>query len=237
MPNRSKGSRQHIKILAEALKPGRAAVFFDFDNTIATCDVFDDMLLQFGDDPGWQGLETKWKTGKIGSRQCLEGQIKCMSVSRQRLDKYLSGIKLDPFFLKVLQFLAKYGITPSIVSDNFDYMLNRILKHHGIKGVTVYANHARLYRGRLIPRFPHTDKKCPACAHCKKKNLLSYAGKNSIILYIGDGRSDRCPAKYADVVFAKGYLLNYCKKEKLPYIPFKTLKDVYNCLRGVRDER
>jgi len=220
-----------MNLLAEALKPGRAAVFFDFDNTIATCDVFDDMLLHFGVDPGWQDLETKWEKGEIGSRQCLEGQIKCMSVSRQRLDIYLSSIKLDPYFKKVLQLLGNYGIAPSIVSDNFDYMLNRILEHHNIKGVAVYANHARLSRGRLIPHFPHTDKKCPACAHCKKKNLLLYAGKNSIILYIGDGRSDRCPAKYADVVFAKGYLLNFCKEEKLPYIAFKTLKDVYNCLK------
>lgn len=229
-------SGQYMEILSEAAKPGRAAVFFDFDNTIATCDVFDDMLLHFGVDPAWQDLEAKWKAGKIGSRQCLEGQIKCMNVPRERLDKYLSRIKLDPYFKKILQLLAKYGIAPSIVSDNFDYMLKRILKQRDIN-ITVYANHARLRHARLIPSFPHTDKKCPACAHCKKKNLLSYSGKNSIILYIGDGRSDRCPAKYADIVFAKGYLLKFCKEEKLPYIAFKTLKDVYNCLRGAFDER
>lgn len=60
------------------VNPDKCIVFFDFDNTIATCDVFDNMLPRFSRDDLWVELEKKWKDGKIGSKACLQGQLKGM---------------------------------------------------------------------------------------------------------------------------------------------------------------
>jgi len=38
--------------------PKKSVIFFDFDNTIATCDVFDNMLLLFSRDDRWVELES-----------------------------------------------------------------------------------------------------------------------------------------------------------------------------------
>ena len=38
-----------------------------------------------------------------------------------------------------------------------------------------------------------------------------------MIVYVGDGYSDRCPVQYADIVFAKGDLQTYCQEQNISY--------------------
>ncbi|MDD2689556.1 MAG: MtnX-like HAD-IB family phosphatase [Candidatus Omnitrophica bacterium] len=203
-------------------------VFFDFDNTITSCDVLDDMLARFSRDNRWLELEESWRKGQIGSRACLSGQLKGIRMTRKALDKYLLTIKLDRYFKRLLNLLEAKRIKTIVLSDNFDYILSRILKYNAVGNLRIYSNKLRFQRDRLIPQFPHRDSDCQSCAHCKRKNLLANVHKESIIFYIGDGHSDICPAKYADVVFAKRDLLRYFKKKKLPCLPFKNLKRIYN---------
>lgn len=209
------------------INPEKCVVFFDFDNTIATCDVFDSMLPRFSRDDLWVKLEKDWQKGKIGSHACLEGQISGISITKKALDKYLSGIKLDPYFKKVVKLLTASKIKVAVLSDNFDYILKRILNYNSIRNLKVYSNKLQFARDRLIPRFPFRSKKCQACAHCKTKNLLANVAKDSIIIYVGDGRSDICPSQYADIVFAKEDLLKYFQEKKLTCFAYKSLKDVY----------
>jgi len=210
------------------INPEKCVVFFDFDNTIATCDVFDSMLPRFSRDDLWVRLEKEWQRGKIGSRACLEGQIRGLSIDRPILDKHLSGIKLDPYFKKIVKGLASSRVKIFVLSDNFDYILNRILKANGIKNLKIYSNKLRLANGALAPVFPYGNPSCHVCAHCKTKNLLANIGRDSIIIYIGDGRSDICPAQYADIVFAKDELLEYFKEKGMTCFAYKSLKDVYD---------
>ncbi|MCX5709486.1 MAG: MtnX-like HAD-IB family phosphatase [Candidatus Omnitrophica bacterium] len=210
------------------INPDKCVVFFDFDNTISTCDVFDNMLPRFSRDDLWVSLEKKWKKGHIGSRACLEGQIKGLSIDKVALNKYLSGIKLDPYFRKIVNGLSASGVKIIVLSDNFDYILKRIFKLNGIKGLKVYSNKLKLGKDALIPIFPYTSDTCHICAHCKTKNLLANIGRDSIIIYIGDGRSDVCPAQYADIVFAKDELLEFFKERKMTCFAYKSLKDAYD---------
>ena len=201
-------------------------VFFDFDNTIAQFDVFDELVKRFSKDTRWIQIEEQWKQGKIGSKECLEGQLRGLGVTKKTLDSYLSRIRLDPYFKKLLALLRKKRIRVFVLSDNFDYILKRVLRHNGVTRLKVYSNIMRFTGGAISPRFPFRNKKCPTCAHCKTKNLLANAGRNNIIIYIGDGRSDICPAQKADVIFAKDSLLRYCRQKKLAHIPFRNLKKV-----------
>jgi len=202
-------------------------VFFDFDNTITNYDVFDDMIMRFSVNDKWKDLEEKWRRGKIGSRECLEGQIKGVKIGREALDNYLSKIEIDPYFKRLIGLFDSRNIKTVIVSDNFDYILERILKNNGIADIDIYSNKLRVENGRLAPSFPFVDKDCKKCAHCKRSNL-SNGDNEPIMAYIGDGLSDVCASKDADIVFAKGYLKRYYEKERLPHIPFKRLKEVYD---------
>ena len=69
-------------------------VFFDFDNTIATCDVFDSMLPRFSKGDLWIKLEEEWKNGKIGSQACLEGQLRGMSITKEIIEHHRGQISI-----------------------------------------------------------------------------------------------------------------------------------------------
>jgi 2-hydroxy-3-keto-5-methylthiopentenyl-1-phosphate phosphatase len=210
------------------INPQKCIVFFDFDNTIATCDVFDSMLPMFSRDNLWVKLEKEWESGKIGSQKCLKDQLSGMTITRVSLNKYLSEVKLDPYFSKLVKLLSSKKIKSFVLSDNFDYILKQILRNNGIKNLKIYSNKLVFKGNELIPLFPYRNRRCDICAHCKSKNLLANISRDSIIIYIGDGRSDICPSKYADIVFAKDSLLKYFKKNRLACFAYRSLKDVYN---------
>ncbi|MFH1189297.1 MAG: MtnX-like HAD-IB family phosphatase [Candidatus Omnitrophota bacterium] len=205
----------------------RPVVFFDFDNTITKIDVLDDMLERFSGDDGWMRLEDEWKRGRIGSRECLDGQMRGIRIGRRRLDGYLATIEIDPYFRKLLDLCDSKKIKAVILSDNFGHILNGILRKNGISGPDVYCNSLKISENRLIPDFPYTDKKCGGCAHCKTKNMLANTKDGFTSVYIGDGLSDLCPARKAGLVFAKSALRRKLEEEKVPHIPFVDMREIY----------
>ncbi len=202
-------------------------VFFDFDNTITTKDVIDDMLARFSVDQHWEKLEKEWKNGRIGSRKCLSGQMRGIRIKKNRLDSYLASVKIDPYFKRLLRLFKDSGIKVIILSDDFNYILKKVFAHHGIRNIKILANKLCFRGEKLFPRFPFSNKACYRCAHCKKKNLLENSPKSSIIVYIGDGQSDACAAACADLVFAKKGLLKHLKEKRKKAILFKGLREVY----------
>ena len=209
----------------------KTAVFFDFDNTITLRDTIDSVLIDYSTSNNWLKLEKEWKSGKLGSRKCLKGQMKDVRVTKKQINAYLAEIKLDPYFKKTALFLESKKIKPIILSDNFDYFIKYVLKAHGIKGIKVFSNSMTFSGNRILTKFPLRNNKCLRCAHCKKKNMFRNTPIDAISIYIGDGLSDVCPAKHADMVFAKDHLSKVLKREKISFVPFKSLKDVYNKLR------
>jgi len=98
-------------------------VYFDFDNTITSYDILDDIIQRFAINDGWIKLEEDWKEGKIGSRECLQGQIGLVRVPKKKFLKYLSKIRVDPNFHKILKLLKEKNISPVIVSDSFSFVI------------------------------------------------------------------------------------------------------------------
>lgn len=207
------------------------AVFFDFDNTITPFDVLDNVVETFAVNKKWMDYEESWKMGKIGSRECLTGQLKSVRVDKNVLCKHLSKIKVDPYFKKILALLKKKRVPYAIVSDSFSLFLETILKNNNVGPVRIYSNKIKISGDRLIPYFPHSHKTCFICGNCKKKHLSKNGAADKVLIYIGDGLSDLCPAKNSDIVFAKGNLKNYLTKEGKEFLPFNTLKDVYEFIR------
>jgi len=203
-------------------------VFFDFDNTITSFDVLDDIIKRFAVNKDWREWERAWKRGEIGSRQCLKKQMELVKIGRQELLKYLSRIRIDPYFKRLLVKFKKHRIRPFVLSDSFSFVIENILRNNAVRGVRVYSNRLRFTKSGIIFSFPHKDRVCLLCAHCKKKNLLKLSNGGKIIIYIGDGMSDICAARHADLVFAKGKLLKYFLMERRKCIPIRNLKDVYD---------
>ena len=209
------------------------AVFFDFDNTITHFDVLDDIVETFSVNKEWMKFESAWKRGRIGSKDCLSGQFKSVRIDKKGLSKHLSKIRVDPYFKKILTLLKSRSVRPVIVSDSFSFFLEYILKNNGIRGIKIYSNKIGFSKDRLIPVFPYQHDTCKTCGNCKKRHLSKSGAKGKVIIYVGDGLYDLCPAMHSDIVFAKGNLKKYLTREGKSFFPFETLKDVYNYIRRI----
>ena len=212
-------------------------VFIDFDNTITIGDVLDGVVEKFSADERWRTLEADWAVGRIGARACLDGQLRGLCASWLEFARHFDSVALDPGFAALIEFVRRAGGELTIVSDNFDLFVGHILRHHGLADVPFYANHLELAGDRATPSFPFANPDCPECAHCKKTHFIPPNDDGRRVVYIGDGRSDLCPARHADLVFAKSSLLAQLRAEKIPCIAFGGLADVVQALQKLLHEK
>jgi 2,3-diketo-5-methylthio-1-phosphopentane phosphatase len=203
------------------MKPRSAAwsVLCDFDGTIAQEDVTDSLLMRFGR-PGWDVLEVDWREGRIGSRECMAGQIALLDCSRDELDEHLASMAIDPDFARFAAAVADAGASLTIVSDGLDYAIRSMLRRHGL-------GHLKIVASRLVqvaPRrweleFPFAGAGCVSASGTCKCAWASapLAAPGSRVLMIGDGASDFCVAGRADLSFASKRLLDHCLDHALPH--------------------
>ncbi len=207
-------------------------VFIDFDNTVTKGDVLNELIDRYSINKDWTVLEKAWALGEVTTKECLLGQMKSIRISRQELFKFLKKVQIDPNFTKLIEFLRYRDIEFSIVSDNFEPFIQVILEDNGIKDFPIFANHLKFYKDRFFPSFPYQNPNCSFCAHCKKVHFMNDPhSKGNPVIYIGDGRSDICAAKEADIVFVKDTLLEYFKKHGLSCVEFNDLGTVYEYMK------
>jgi 2-hydroxy-3-keto-5-methylthiopentenyl-1-phosphate phosphatase len=61
-------------------------------------------------------------------------------------------------------------------------------------------------------------------------NSVLAARAGGPVAFVGEGRSDRFAALYADVVFAKDVLVDVARTDGVPFLPWDTFDDVRETL-------
>lgn len=213
-------------------------LFIDFDGTITRQDVGDAFFERFGGVRSVAAVEA-YREGRLSAAECFRQECAaCGEVDAAELDAFLDAQEIDPTFADLVRFASECAFPLAILSDGMDYYIRRILERHGLGGVTFYSNTLRLIsasapgRVTFTPEFPFRDEVCDRCACCKRNHILTLAADDDLVVYIGEGYSDRCPARYADAVFAKDDLLKYCQRENISYFEYQTLADIVRRLES-----
>jgi 2,3-diketo-5-methylthio-1-phosphopentane phosphatase len=214
-------------------------IFLDFDGTITVRDATDAILDAFAD-RRWLDVEDAWKAGRIGSRECLTAQMALVAADRRDVDALLDGIDVDEGFVTLLEWCVARRAPVRIISDGFDYCIQRILSRPSL-GFERYLKDISVVSSRLEPlgrqwRASFTSPGGPCvhgCATCKPAAIerLGVAGSPSV--FVGDGLSDRYAAAAADMVFAKDTLAVYCVEHSIPHTPYTTLATVARRLDAI----
>lgn len=206
----------------------RIAVLCDFDGTIAQDDVGNLFFRTFArkGDPG--AVVELWKRGVISSRECLEREAFLVDAAREDFDRFVCARKLDPYFKDFIDFTRKRGIEVVVVSDGLDFYIERMLMRSGLGELEFFSNVMKLGNGGISVGFPHYDlmEDCRDCGNCKSFHLQRLRQHGYFIVYIGNGLSDRCPSGRADLVFAKGELLSYCRENNIAHVAFDNFRDI-----------
>jgi len=215
-------------------------VFVDFDGTITKQDVGNAFFREFGG-PDCEEIVEEYKNERISAHECFRREVAAIgTLPLERAVTFLGNQPIDESFKTLLKFCQSNQIGLHIVSDGLDFYIREILSAHSLSNVSFFANALTMEETgvageyALSISFPFSDAECTRCACCKRNIMLTHAGDDDTIVYVGEGYSDRCPARYADIVFAKDELQSFCQRENISYFPYTSLEDVTNRLDRLR---
>jgi 2-hydroxy-3-keto-5-methylthiopentenyl-1-phosphate phosphatase len=213
-------------------KQKKALVISDFDGTICTVDMGNKVLCRFTD-KSWADIDREYIKGAIGSKAAYSRIAPMMSVSPKRLRAYVSRLgRIDPCFAGFYHLAKKKELDVKIVSDGLDFYIRAMMKKHHLGGIEFFSNTVVFGEDDSLRfEFPEANALCGRCGTCKNKILNDHRLMYEKIIYIGDGHSDICPSRSADLVFAKGTLLKKCEEEGgTPYRPFRNFGEITDYL-------
>jgi len=208
-------------------------IFTDFDGTVSNQDICFSMVKKYAGS-GWEQINHWWEEGVLSTRECAQRTLDIMQVNPVELHEYFHKFSLDHSFLDFVNWSKAQDFPLYILSDGYDNYIKILLENHSLN-VPYYANHLE-FKEKWYIKSPYIDWQCDKCGTCKTGIIKQKLLPGYISVYIGDGYSDRCPAEYCDIVFAKKSLAEYCRKQNILFYPFSTFHDVQKSLdQYVRD--
>jgi 2,3-diketo-5-methylthio-1-phosphopentane phosphatase len=208
------------------MKRQSVQIFCDFDGTVTKGDTVDLLLEQLADKK-WMEIEASWERGEIGSRECMSKQVPLIRGGWPAILKVLESVQIDNSFATFVNWCRLRNIRISVVSDGLDRVIKHLLDRENIHIDELRANHlVEDAHGNLALEFAKSNHRVVCASGVCKCQVLDQAGPRFLKVVIGDGRSDFCWARNADLLFAKDKLLKYCQSNNIPHLPYDNFVQV-----------
>lgn len=209
-------------------------IFCDFDGTITMKDNIIAIMKEFAP-PEWKGITDQILGQEISVREGVGKLFSLLPSSRQEeiADYVVGEAEIRPGFDRLLDFADKEKIDFKVVSGGIDFFVDPILQPYGLKASQIYRNESDFSGEQIKIKWPHPcNGHCDVdCGLCKTSIIRSYLSENYYKIVIGDSITDLAAAKQADLIFARGFLLEKCQKLGLRYHAYETFDDVLTVLK------
>ncbi len=204
-------------------------IFVDFDGTITIKDIGEEIFKKFGDKNIVDRVIDDLLNDRISSRQCWEELCKSVEqIEEDHLKNFIDELPVDSTFKNFIDFCKSNDLDVIVLSDGFDFYIERVFNKAGINGIKYYSNLLMINEGKLLAKYPYYDADSPISANCKKNHIINHSSDDDFTIYIGDGNSDKDAAQYCDFIFAKKDLARFCSMERISFSPFNDFVDVQN---------
>jgi len=205
----------------------RTLVLCDFDGTICTVDMGNELLNRFTGE-GWKEIDRAYCAGEIGSRDAYSRVVSLLKGTKSQMLEFVSATeKLDPHFPEFYAFCREKKMDVKIVSDGLDFYIDAILRKYNLQDIEYFSNVIVFQNGNARSiLFPRMNIQCEKCGTCKSGVLEEHRRSYDRVIYIGNGYSDVCPAKEADIVFAKDILYETCGQNGVACVLYENFYDI-----------
>jgi 2-hydroxy-3-keto-5-methylthiopentenyl-1-phosphate phosphatase len=196
------------------------SIFLDFDGTISSEDVGTYLLRRFAKGQ-FEAIDDAYERGEIGSRDYLLAVWPLLAGHREQLQAVADEVGWDPTLSSLVEVLGAVGAELLVVSDGLGFYISERCEALGITVMT-----AELQGEALAFPFADPTCVCGTCGTCKIRPIRCAQDQGRIAIAVGDGSSDQYAASAADIVFAKDWLLEWCRHKNISCHEFSNLADV-----------
>lgn len=213
--------------LPPALRDGTPVSFLvDFDGTIASTDVSEMLLIRHATDARWRMYDALYDEGQAGSRDLLEWDLTVLPRDPAGLIATAETQPWDPGFPGFVAAARRHGALVEVVSDGLGFYVAPALERMGLGDLPVATSVLDLGAEPRRITFPYGHPRCLVCGTCKRERVRLHQASGRVVVFVGDGTSDRYGAGYADLVFAKERLAAVCDAEGWPYRPWSGFAEI-----------
>ncbi len=208
------------------------AIVCDFDGTIITADVGDELCRRRLPDhfPDWE------RRLAAGEFPLVEGQRRIwprLRITEAEFAAFVAEIARFRDGFRAFRGAAREAGVPFVVASNgFSNYIERVLVPPDAPDA-LYANRLAFAAGGVEPDFPHLGRLgCASCGVCKGKVVAALKAEGRRVAFLGDGTSDRCAAGEADLLFAvrgAGFE-RWLRARGTPHRAFETFGEVAGAL-------
>ena len=208
----------------------------DFDGTVAEKDASYQILEKYavGD---WYSIEEKAYAHEITILEALKLQAEMVRVSLEEAEGFLKeNIRMREGFPEFADWCRLNGVPLEICSDGFDFTIDILLKYWDLDWIPFTSNRTVPSEEGTVIEFPYHRDDCPINANCKCSHMERLRGKTDVVIFIGDGTTDECVSRKADIIFARDKLLEICKRDNTQCTPWENWSEVLEAVKEIARE-
>ncbi len=199
----------------------------DFDGTITRRDTLHIIVEEFGTRGLWAAIEPRLRAGEVTLEQAMQEEFATVRATPEEVrDVVLREAGLRDGFPEMVAWSEAAGHRLIVFSSGFRSVIEAALAHWGLGHLQVVSHEAEFSPegARLV--WSDRGEICVECGRCCKRHDLARHSRGERLVYVGDGISDRCAARTADLVFARADLARDLTEAGLPFVPFEDFVEV-----------
>jgi 2-hydroxy-3-keto-5-methylthiopentenyl-1-phosphate phosphatase len=170
--------------------------------------------------------DAQYDAGEVGSRELMQWDMDVLPHDADLLRSEAAAMAQDEAFPAFVGAIRERGALVEVVSDGFGFYVRSNLAALGLTDVPVATNENTVADGGAGMSFPYGHPACFVCGTCKRERVRLHQAAGRVVVFIGDGMSDKYAAAHADVVFATGSLTRICTEQGWPFHEWRDFADV-----------
>ena len=205
----------------------------DFDGTITERDTLHLIVEAFGTRGLWDSIEPRLRAGELTLEQAMQEEFATVRATPdQVIELVLRDAGLRPGFAELVGWARAHGHRLIVFSSGFRTVIEAALDHWGLDDLEVVSHEALFSPDGCRLVWADRGEVCAECGRRCKRHDLRGRLRDERLVYVGDGISDRCGARMAQVVFARDDLARDFSAQGLAFVPFDDFVEVREWLEA-----
>ena len=214
-------------------------IICDFDGTVSARDTNSQLARHFAAD-ATAALEGRLAARELSVRQVLQAEFEGVEALLDEVLDLALTIPLRDGFAEFLDAAQAGGHDVVLLSSGFRQIIEPMLQHAGVGGrVPLIANDIEFTGTAEGAHITWRD--LPTCAICgeackrhevgEMRHEVRHGGERTdLVVFVGDGFSDRCGADVADRIFARDSLADWLDGQSVAWEAWNDFHDISQAL-------